>query len=91
MGREQSINRHPGFLLFRQWGSGNTGHLHVTGMDDLTSKTASPRERKAMGEWPSGDENEALWSMPTMLALNDAVAHSSRCSTHGIGHLLAPV
>lgn len=90
MGREQSINRHPGFLLFRQRGSGNTGHLHVTGMDDLTSITASPRERKAMGEWPS-DENEALWSMPTMLALNGAVAHSPRCSPHGIGHLPDPV
>lgn len=91
MGREQSINRHPGFLLFRQRGSGNTGHLHVTGMDDLTSITASPRERKAMGEWPSDDENEALWSMPTMLALNGAVAHSPRCSPHGIGHLPDPV
>lgn len=67
MGREQSIYRHPGFLLFRQWGSANTGPLHVTGMDNLTSKTASPREGKAVGEWPSGDENEALWSMPTML------------------------
>lgn len=91
MGREQSIYRYPGFLLFRQWGSGNTGHLHVTGMDDLTSKTASPRERKAMGEWPSGDENEALWSVPTMLALSGAVAHSPRCSTHGIGHLPGPL
>lgn len=91
MGREQSINRHPGFLLFRQRGSGNTGHLHVTGIDDHTSKTASPRERKAMGEWPSDDENEALWSMPTMLALNGAVAHSPRCSPHGIGHLPDPV
>lgn len=86
MGREQSINRHPGFLLFRQRGSGNTGHLHVTGMDDLTSITASPRERKAMGEWPSGDENEALWSMPTMLALNGtpldaALMASGTCRT----------
>lgn len=91
MWREQFIYRHPGFLLFRQWGSANTGHLHVTGMDDLTSKTASPRERKAVGEWPSGDENEVLWSMPTMLPLRGAVTHSPRCSTHGLGHLLGPV
>lgn len=31
-------------------GGANPGHLHVTGADG----PASPREGKAVGEWPSG-------------------------------------
>lgn len=51
VGKEQSVYRHlvfvnnPGFLLLR-WSSASTGNLHVTGMDDLASKTASPRGGK---------------------------------------------
>lgn len=72
MGKEQFICRHLIFInspvfLFRQWGNANTGHLHVTGVDD----PASPRERKAVGEWLNGGESEALWCMQTVLPLRN--------------------
>lgn len=43
----------------------NTGHLHVTGIDD----PASPREEKAVSEWLNGGESEARWRMRTGLPL----------------------
>lgn len=86
MGREQSIYRHPGFLLFRQWGSADAGPLHVT----LPVKLPHLEKGKL---WVSGQVVMKMRLCGACLPCcpQGAVTHSPRCSTHGLGHLLGPV